>query len=104
MTEPSSANVELTILLPLGVIANQLMKVAADLRFLNAKTLAYAKQRPGGDLAAQVAGRLEKINEVLEQIRDLITDFEADIELKSAGPTPPSDPLGFRKPHPDRDD
>ena len=104
MTEPAAANVELTSLLPLGVIANQLMKVEADLRFLNAKTLAYAEQRPGGDLAAQVAGRLEKINEVLEQIRDLIVDFEADIELESASPAAPSSDLNLRKPPPDRDD
>ena len=104
MTDPAPANAELTVLLPLGVIANQLMKLEADLRLLNAKTLAYASQRPGGDLAVQVAGLLEKINEVLERIRDLITDFEADIELDSASPISPSNDLGFRKPLPDRDD
>jgi hypothetical protein len=102
MTEPAAANVELTILLPLGVIANQLMGVEADLRFLNAKTLAYADQRPGGDHAAQIARRLEKINEVLEQIRDLIADFEADLEPKSASPASPSS--DSRKPLSDRDD
>jgi hypothetical protein len=104
MTEPAAANVELAILLPLGVIANQLMKVEADLRFLNAKTIAYAEQRPGGDLAAQVAGRLEKLTQVLEQIRDLIVDFETDIQLKSASPAAPSSGSSFRKRLPDRDD
>jgi hypothetical protein len=83
----SSTNFELAVVLPLGVIANQLMKVEADLRFLNAKASAYATQRAGGGPAAQVAGRLEKIHEALEQIRDLVSEFEH-----------------FRKPPPDRDD
>jgi hypothetical protein len=49
--------------------------------------LAHATQRAGGGPAAQVAGRLEKIHEALEQIRDLVSEFEH-----------------FRKPPPDRDD
>jgi hypothetical protein len=76
MSDTSPVNVELSILLPLGVIANQLMKVEADLRFLNAKTSAYASERQGGDMAGEVAARLEKINELLEVIRGLISDIE----------------------------
>jgi hypothetical protein len=102
MTAPSSANVELTILLPLEVIANQLMKVEADLRFLNAKTVAYATQ--GGGLGEQIATRLERINEALDKIRDLIADFEADIDLKSLRSTSASSSSSFRKPLPERDD
>ncbi|MEO7208232.1 MAG: hypothetical protein ABI356_01435 [Steroidobacteraceae bacterium] len=73
MSEPSQANFELSIVLPLGVVANQLMKIEADLRFLNARTSAYVRGRSGGELAAQVAARLEKINEALEVIRDLVS-------------------------------
>lgn len=103
MSDPSAANFELSIMLPLGVITNHLMKVETDLRFLNAKTLAYAKQHPAGDLAAKVAGRLEKINEALEQIQDLIAEFEADMHA-TANPLPPSKDFGLRKPRTDRDD
>ena len=84
MSDTSPLNVELSIVLPLGVIANQLMKVEADLRFLNAKTSAYAGERPGGDMAGQVAVRLEKINETLEVIRGLVSDIELDIQPRSA--------------------
>jgi hypothetical protein len=86
LSDTSPVNVELSLVLPLGVIANQLMKVEADLRFLNAKTAAYAGGRPSGDMAGQVAARLEKINEVLEVIRGLVSDIESDIQPRSANP------------------
>jgi hypothetical protein len=62
MTEPSPANLELAIALPLGVVANQLARIEADLRFLSMKASAYSKERESGQLAAKVSGGLEKIN------------------------------------------
>ena len=88
MSHPSPANFELSIMLPLGVVANQLMKVEADLRFLNAKTAAYASERPDRDMAGQVAGHLEKINEMLEVIRSLVLDIETEFQPKSANARP----------------
>ena len=88
MSHPSSANFELSIVLPLGVVANQLMKVEADLRFLNAKTTAYAGERTGADMAGQVAARLEKINQALEVIRALVLDIETEFQPKSANARP----------------
>ena len=88
ISDTSPVNVELSIVLPLGVIANQLLKVEADLRFLNARTSAYAGERPGGDMAGQVATRLEKINETLEVIRGLVSDIETDIQPRSANSRP----------------
>jgi hypothetical protein len=96
MSEASPANFELSIVLPLGVIANQLMKLEADLRFLNAKTSAYANRSPGNDLAAQVAARIEKINEALDGIRALVSDIATDIQPRSA--------QAFPKMRTDRDD
>jgi hypothetical protein len=84
MSEASPANFELAIVLPLGVIANQLMKLEADLRFLNAKASRYASEPPGSVLAAQVAARIEKINEALEVIRTLVSDIATDIQPRSA--------------------
>jgi hypothetical protein len=78
------ANFELSFVLPLGVIANQLLKVEADLRFLNAKTSIYANEGPRGALAGQVASQLEKINERLEVIRGLVSDIETDIHPRPA--------------------
>jgi hypothetical protein len=84
MSDPSPANFELSIVLPLGVIANQLLKLEADLRFLNAKTSTYASERPDGAMAGQVTARLERINEALEVIRSLVADIETDIQPRSA--------------------
>ena len=78
MTEPSPANLELAIALPLGVVANQLTRIEADLRFLSMKASAYRSERESGQLAAKVSGGLERINEVLDLIRGL-----GGIELES---------------------
>ena len=89
MTEASPTNLELAIALPLGVVANQLMKIEADLRLLNMKALDFAKRCENGRLSRQIEAKLEHINEALDSIRGLVSDIEVDIH---------------RKPHPDRDD
>lgn len=78
MTEP--ANLELAIALPLGVVANQLTRIEADLRFLSIKASAYVNERDSGQLAAKVSGGLERINEVLDLIRGVVADMEASIK------------------------
>jgi hypothetical protein len=83
MTEPSPANLELAVALPLGVVANQLTRIEADLRFLSMKASAYVNERENGELAAKVSGGLEKINEALDLIRGLVADMEAGIQTAS---------------------
>jgi hypothetical protein len=103
MTEPSPANLELAIALPLGVVANQLTRIEADLRFLSMKASAYSIERESGQLAAKVSGGLEKINEVLDLIRGLVADMEASIQ--AASPTGKSSgERTSRKSSADRDD
>jgi uncharacterized protein YydD (DUF2326 family) len=82
MTEASPANVELAIELPLGVVANQLKKIEADLRFLNMKASGYAEQCEGGCSTAKISGALERIKETVDLIRDLVVDLEADVIRK----------------------
>jgi hypothetical protein len=77
------ANLELAIALPLGVVANQLTRIEADLRFLSMKTSVYTGERESGELAAKVSGGLEKISAALDLIRAVVADMEA-----SAQPTP----------------
>ncbi len=91
------ANFEMAIMLPLGVVANQLMKVEADLRFLNAKASVYSQERDCAALISQVAARLEEINEALEAIRGLVADIEADFQ-------PASGSAARRHARTDRDD
>jgi hypothetical protein len=83
MTEASSANLEMAIILPLGVVANQLMRIETHLRLLNMKALNFAKERENGRLSGLIEARLEHINEALDSIRNLVADIEADIQPRS---------------------
>jgi hypothetical protein len=82
MTGTSAANLEMAIVLPLGVVANQLMRIEADLRLLNMKALDFAKERESGRHAGLIEARLENINEALDSIRSLLSDIAADIRPK----------------------
>ena len=99
----SSTNLELGIVLPLGVVANQLMKIEAELRFLNMKALGFARDNGDGAVAGQIAGRLERISEALDLIRGLVADLQADIQPRAALRESPRD-RDLRKPQPERDD
>jgi hypothetical protein len=79
MTRESSINLEMTIILPLGVVANQLMKIEADLRLLNMKALDYVKEHESHRHTGLIEARLENIHEALDSIRALVSDIEADI-------------------------
>jgi hypothetical protein len=96
MTTAGPANLQLAIVLPLGVVANQLMKVEADMRLLSMRAGAMA----GGESAAArlVAGHVEKISETLDSLRRLLSDFESDLQPRASGSS------AKRKPNPDRDD
>ncbi len=105
MTEPAPANLELAITLPLGVVANQLTRIEADLRFLSMKAANYADERENGALAAKVSGGLDKISEALDLIQSLVADMEAIIQPKSASVTArPSRGRASFKSSADRDD
>lgn len=84
MTDRPATSVELAIALPLGAVANQLMRVESELRFLSAKTSIAARDRDNARMQGQVAARLEQINETLEAIRVLIADIEQELQAKSA--------------------
>ncbi len=92
-----SANFEVSIILPLGVVANQLMRIEAELRLLNMKAL-NAGERASGRLAGQIDERIDNINAVLDSIRSLMSDIEADIHPRLTNITV------NRKERPDRDD
>ena len=81
----SSANFDLAVVLPLGVVANQLMKVESELRFLNAKLSRYGQER--GSARGEVAARLEKMSEAVDAIRQLIAEIQADIQPQASGAT-----------------
>ena len=79
-----AANFELAVVLPLGVAANQLMKVESELRFLSAKLLRYGQER--GSARSEAAARLEKMSEAVDAIRQLIAEIQADIQPQASRP------------------
>ena len=100
MTEP--VNLELALGLPLGVVANQLTRIEAELRFLSMKASAYTHERGSGELAAKVAGGIERINEALDVIRGLVADLEAGVQPRPAARA--GRERASRKPAADQDD
>ncbi len=98
MTEESRANLEMAITLPLGVVANQLMKIEANLRLLESQTGDFAKERDNGRLAGLIEGKLDDINESLDSIRCIVSNIEAGIRTGAAAVA------ARRKPSPDLDD
>jgi hypothetical protein len=92
MTKASSTDWELSIDLPLGVVASQLTKIEEQLRLLNMKAADLVKERDSGRRNGAISVRLENINRALDSIRTFISDLEAEIDATR------------RKPYPDRDD
>ena len=86
MSRTSPSELELAIVLPLGVLAQQLMKVEAQLRLVNMKALDLSCDSDYKGSAALINAKLEHISEALESIRSLVAD------------------LSRRKPQPARDD
>ena len=98
MTEAFSANLEMALALPLGVVANQLAKIEANLRLLNMKVGDFAKERDNGRLAGLIDGKLDDINELLDSIRRIVSNMETDIQANAA------DEAAVRKARPEQDD
>jgi hypothetical protein len=76
---------EVTLILPLGVVANHLMKLEADLRLLNMKALDFTQAYEGGRDTRLIQAQIEDIYEALDSIRSLVSTIEADIHPWSAG-------------------
>jgi hypothetical protein len=94
MKDASPVNMEMALVLPLGVAAHQLMKIEADLRQLNMKALDFARERENTPHTGLIEGRLEKINETIDSIRVLVSDIAADLHPQHSK----------HKPRVDRDD
>lgn len=120
MSESTGSNWEMAIVLPLGIVTNQLLRIEAQLRLLDMKALAYAREREDGRIRAQVDARLEQMHEALDSIRRLVSDIGTDIAPAAPLPvarvprTQADSPASARsgephdrpydKPRPERDD
>ena len=71
----SSSDLELAIVLPLGALAHQLMRIEAQLRLVNMKALDLATDNDHQGSAALINAKLEHISEALDSIRTLVADI-----------------------------
>jgi hypothetical protein len=105
MKQAASLNLEMTIVLPLGVIANQLIRVDADLRLLNMKALILVPQTDNEHAVERVEATLANINETIDSIKSFVSGIEDHIHPRStAASAPRSSPDVYRKPYPELDD
>jgi hypothetical protein len=105
MTENFPAHVEMTIALPLDVVANKLTRIEEELRSLNMKVLNFEQERENGDLNGLIGARLERIHNTLDSIRARLSRLDADIQpTRHATDSRVDDSSEYRKPRPDRDD
>ena len=82
MTDQSMSSLELTVGLPLDVVADKLRRLETELRVLNMKAITAAAETNG--LGARMETRVDAIYEALDSIRRLVSDIEADIQPNSA--------------------
>jgi hypothetical protein len=96
---------DMEMVMPLGVLANQLVKIEGDLRFLSMKAAEHSGE-DGARSTKLVDARLELINGVLDSIHSLLAKVQADIHPKGAAARfGASEPTVFsRKPSPELDD
>jgi hypothetical protein len=106
MKHAASANLEMTIVLPLAVIAKQLIRIEADLRLLNTKALMFVPEADNEHPAERVEATLANISETLDSIKSLVSGIEDHIYPRSiaasAARSPPD--AVYRKPYPEQDD
>jgi hypothetical protein len=82
VTPPASpVDWEMELVMPLGVLANQLVKIEGDLRFLSMKSAEHSGEN-GARPSKLVNARLELINSVLESIHSLLAKVQSDVHPK----------------------
>jgi hypothetical protein len=93
------------MVMPLGVLANKLIKIEGDLRFLSMKAAEYSVEDAARSTRL-VDARLEVLSDVLESIHSLLAKLQADIHPKGAASRiAKGEPAVFsRKPSPELDD
>jgi hypothetical protein len=70
---------EMNLVMPLGVLANQLVKIEGELRFLSMKAAERDDDTPS---TKAVDARLELIQEVMGSIYVLLSKLQADLHPK----------------------
>ncbi len=106
MSDKTSAPIEMTIALPLDVIAGKLVRIEEELRHLSRRTPSFEREREQGSLAKLIAARLGGIRASLDSIRTLLSVLEDDADpvLSDARDDVAHPQTPHRKRYPELDD
>lgn len=118
--------VEMTIGLPLDVVAGKLRRIEQELRHLSIKALSIDQEAESEDLKDLIEARLERIRDAIYSISSCLSELSTDMQTANDIPLTPPDERGmeryssddgkdapferensdhaYRKPQPDRDD
>jgi len=83
MTDTSSGNWDMTIVLPLGVVAGQFAKLEMQLRSLNMAVVGLARVPDTAQPAVRAEAHLDAISDRLDSIRQLVSDIQRDLHLRA---------------------
>jgi hypothetical protein len=117
--------VEMTIGLPLDVVASKLKRIEEELRHLGLQAASIDQKAESEDLKVLIEARLERIRDTIYSISSCLSDLSTDLQTVDDIPvTPPGRGMercvsddgtdapferensdhAYRKPRPDRDD
>jgi hypothetical protein len=99
MTMKLSTDVEMIIMLPLAALANKLQRFEAELRLLSVKASSFRNEPDGERSTGRIEAQLELIDEVLDSIKGLVSNLEADLNRAAT-----HSEVTPRKPYPELDD
>jgi hypothetical protein len=120
-----TGDVEMTIVLPLDVVAGKLRRIEEELRHLSIRAVSIDQEAESKELNALIAARLERIRDTIYSISSCLADLSTDMQGAEDIPvTPPGRGIetyfsddgtdapferensdhAYRKPRPDRDD
>jgi hypothetical protein len=80
MAAPPPGSREITLLLPLGVVAHQLVKLEGQLRSISIRSTGGSEPVEEPAIGAPVAATLERIHELLASLQSLVNEIEAGWE------------------------
>jgi hypothetical protein len=119
--------VEMTIVLPLDVVASKLKRIEEELRHLSIQAMSIDQESASEDLKDLIEARLERIRDTICAISSCLSDLSTDMQCADDLSVTPSDDAhgieryfredptdapferenserAYRKPQPDRDD
>ncbi len=86
MTHTPSSKWEFSIVLPLGAIANQLMKTEEQLRLITMQRLEIADRSESTRIYNLIEVKAEYIHRTLDSLRELMSNIQADLNPRDRKP------------------